>query len=41
MPFITLDDAADASEYAGRLRRQGVAHVLLNWDQAAGCFLRS
>ncbi len=41
LPFITLDDAVDAMEYAGRLQRQGVAHVVLNWDAQCGCFLRS
>lgn len=40
LPFITLDDANDAAEYAGRLRRQGVAHVILNWNTECGCFFR-
>ena len=40
LPFITLDDAMGVSEYANRLQRQGVAHVVLNWDTEYDCFSR-
>lgn len=33
MPFIALDDADQASEYAGRLGRQGISHLLLSWNE--------
>lgn len=32
MPFIALDDAVQATEYAGRLGRQGISHVILSWN---------
>ncbi|PKM45367.1 MAG: hypothetical protein CVV05_08380 [Gammaproteobacteria bacterium HGW-Gammaproteobacteria-1] len=32
MPFIALDDAIQATEYAGRLGRQGISHVILSWN---------
>lgn len=41
LPFITLDEVVDAMEYAGRLRRQGVAHVVLKWDPQSSCFARA
>lgn len=37
-PFIALDNPEQAAEYAGRLARQGVAHLVLSWDPVAECF---
>ncbi len=37
-PFIALDDADQATTYAGRLQRQGVPHIILSWDPCGDHF---
>ena len=40
-PFVSLDDLDQAAEYGARLERQGVSHLVLQWDDMAHCFKRA
>ncbi len=37
-PFIALDNPEQAAEYAGRLERQGIPHLVLTWDPVTDRF---